>query len=469
MTSEVHRSEDRPARPVYRAVAVACIAAALVASNGVSAAATQRGVNPTNAGRPDAVLVWNENMVKAANAACIGSGNHPLLEARLYAMAHVAIHDALNAIDRRARPYIAGLPRQSGASPQAAVAAAAHGVLVAELDAIPPPFPPECSVNGVASADADYTAALAAIADGQAKTLGIQLGQAAAAAIVARRTGDGSATQVTDDTYPEGTSPGEYRFTPGTPFVFAPRWGEVHPFVLADAAQFRPGPPPSLTSSRYTRDFKEVKRLGGDGSVNAPSERTAEQTQIALFWVENSPAQWNRITRTVSGAKGVDLWANARLFALLNLAMADGYIGTFETKYHYNFWRPVTAIQLADTDGNPDTVANPNWLPLVGTPPIPDYDSGHSVEGGTAAQVLKRFFGTDRATFKVCSMTLPDGERCGQPSEVLRRYTSFTQAADENGLSRILVGFHFRTAVEQGITHGRKIGDRAVDRFLQEV
>ncbi len=211
--------------------------------------------------------------------------------------------------------------------------------------------------------------------------------------------------------YPQGTDPGEYRFTPGFTFAFAPGWADVTPFVLKDSSQFRPGPPYAVTSKKYTADFNEVKALGGDG-VTTPSARTAEQTEIALFWVESSPLQWNRIARTVSGSEGLDMWENARLFGLLNMALADGYIGSFETKYHYNYWRPVTAIQTADTDGNPSTSADPTWTPLVPTPPIPDYDSAHSVEGGAAAGVLKRFFGTDDIGFTTCSLTLPAGSTC---------------------------------------------------------
>ena len=183
--------------------------------------------------------------------------------------------------------------------------------------------------------------------------------------------------------------------------------------------------------------------------------------------MESSPLQWNRIARTVSAKVGLNPWQNARLFGLLNMAMADGYVGSFETKYLYNFWRPITAIQMAATDGNPNTDADPTWTPLVPTPPIPDYDSAHSVEGGAAAQVLKRFFGTDRIGFETCSLTLPPGSTCDDASPVLRSYSSFTQAANENGESRILVGFHFRSAVEEGIEHGRQIANRAVDRFLR--
>jgi hypothetical protein len=148
------------------------------------------------------------------------------------------------------------------------------------------------------------------------------------------------------------------------------------------------------------------------------------------------------------------------------MSLADGYIGSFDTKYHYNYWRPVTAIRGADTDGNVNTSADPTWTPLVTTPPIPDYDSAHAVQGGAGARVLKRFFGTDRFAFATCSLTLPAGQTCTDASPVMRRYASFSQAANENGVSRILVGFHFRKAVDEGIERGRRIGDRAVDRFL---
>ncbi len=199
------------------------------------------------------------------------------------------------------------------------------------------------------------------------------------------------------------------------------------------------------------------------------SARTEQQTEVALFWVESSPLQWNRIARKVSVGEGLGLWKTARLFGLLNAAMADGYVSSFDTKYFYNYWRPITAIRQADTDGNPDTDADPTWTPLVTTPPVPDYDSAHSVEGGAASQVLKRVFGTGHISFRTCSRTLPSGSTCGDPSPVFRRYTSFYQAARENGRSRILVGFHFRKAVEEGIEHGRRIGDRAVDRFMEPV
>jgi hypothetical protein len=384
----------------------------------------------------------------------------------MYAMAHVAIHDALNAIDRRSRPYAFHGRADRGASPDAAVAAAARNVLVPLLGELPDPFPQECIDAGVASVEANYAKALEAIPDGPAKSAGVAIGAAAASAILALRAGDGSDTPLLDFDYPQGTEPGEYRFTPGTPFAFAPGWADVTPFVLQGNSQFRANAPFAVTDRRYTADFEEVKRLGGDG-VTTPSERTEDQTEIALFWVESSPLQWNRIARTVSEDAGLDLWENARLFGLLNMALADGYVGSFETKYLYNFWRPVTAIQTADTDGNPDTLADPTWIPLVPTPPIPDHDSAHAVEGGAAAQVLIRFFGTDHISFETCSLTLPPGSTCEDASVVTRSFTSFSQAAEENAISRILVGFHFRNAVDQGIKHGRRIGNLAVSKFMR--
>jgi hypothetical protein len=418
----------------------------------------------------DAVTDWNVNAAKALRAACIEppGSNNPLHESRAYAMMHVAIHDALNAIDRRSRPYVFDPQAVPGASPEATVASAGRNVLVPLIGQIPFPFPPECLQAGLASAEADYAAAINAIPDGTAKTLGIQLGQAAAAAILALRFGDGSDTPLLDFEYPLGTNPGEFRFPPGFNFAFAPGWGNVTPFVLTDGSQFRPRPPYRVSSKQYAADFDEVKAFGGDG-VTTPSARNADQTQAGLFWIESPPLTWNRIARNVSSNRSLGLWENARLFGLLNLAIADGYIGSGHTKYHYNFWRPVTAIHLGNSDGNPDTVGDPTWTPLQFNYPTPDYDSAHSVAGGSAAQVLQNFFETDRVSFSVCSLTLPAGSTCADASPVVRSYTSFSQAANENALSRIYVGIHFRHAIEEGVEHGRKIGNRAANVFLRPV
>ena len=417
--------------------------------------------------RADAVTDWNVRAGRAAMAACLSPTGNGLAEARMYAMVHVAIHDALNAINRRSRPYALDTQAPSWASVDAAVAAAAHDVLVSVIDQLQES--PQCVLDGKASVEADYAAALGAIPDGPAKTQGVAIGQEAAAEILALRADDGSDRPLQDFFYPQGTNPGEWRFTPGVDFAFARGWGDVTPFVLRRSSQFRSGPPYRVGSKKYAADFNEIKSLGGD-DITTPSARTAEQTQIGLFWIESSPLAWNRMARSVSASTGLDLWENARLFGLLNMAMADGYIGSWETKYHYNFWRPVTAIRLAETDGNPDTEGDPTWTPLQPTYPMPDHDSGHAVEGGVAAEVLKQFFGTDHISFSACSLTLPlVEEQCGGASEVLRSFESFTEAAEENGVSRILIGIHFRKAVEDGIEHGRKIGNRAVNRFLKLV
>ena len=436
----------------------------LIAATASAAIAAPANAHPTV--RSDAVSAWNETAGEAAVAACLAPTNNPLHESRMYAITHLAIHDALNAIKRRSRPYAFEATAKRRTSPDAAVAAAGRDVLVTLLEQLPAPFADCVDAEALDVVEADYAEALGDIPDGPAKTRGIELGRAAAAAILALRAADGSDTTLFDSEYPQVTAPGVWRFTPGFDFAFAPGWGEVTPFVLRDSSQFHPGPPYALTRKKYTADFNEVKSLGGDG-VTTPSTRTAEQTEIALFWVESSPLQWNRIARAVAADTELDLWEQARLFGLLNMALADGYVGSFETKYQYDYWRPVTAIQTADTDGNPDTSADPNWTPLVPTPPIPDYDSAHSVEGGAAAKVLQRFFGTDRIGFATCSLTLPSGSTCDDAKPVRRHYAGFSQAAAENGVSRILVGFHFRKAVEEGIEHGARIGNRAVNGFLR--
>ncbi len=452
-------------KPVIVLVSITLLAAVAWSSPASSRSLVARQASPTS----NAVIAWNANAGDAALAACISPGDDPLHESRLYAMMHVAIHDPLNAIDRTSKPYAYHARNLAkGASPDAAVASAARNVLlpvIAEL-----PFPPECIAAGVESVETDYDAALAAIASGPAKQHGIALGQAAAAAILQLRANDGSDQPLLVSDYPQGTEPGEYRFTPGFEElgVFLPAWGTVTPFVLKNSAQFNPGPPYTVTSAQYTASFNEVKRLGSDG-VSAPSDRTPDQTQIALFWVESR--RWRGTTRPYRCGRPSRRALGERP-ALRPAEPGDG------RRLHRFVVHEVPDVQLlaagdrdplAATDGNPDTVADDNWMPLVTTPPIPDYDSGHAVQGGAAAEALRRFFGTDDVDFTLCSRTLPFGQTCTDPAPVLRSYHSFTQAADENGLSRILVGFHFRKAVVEGIAHGRKIADRAVDRTMQPI
>jgi hypothetical protein len=425
------------------------------------------GASPGTA-NADAVLTWNENAARAATAACIHISGNGLAEARMYAMVHAAVHDAVNAIDRRYRPYAFDAVVNGPASPDAAVAAAARDVLVSVIATIPES--PECRTAGVANADSSYAAALAAIADGAAKANGVAVGQAAAAAIIVRRIGDGSDAPWVDPDYPQGTEPGEWRFTPDFPFAFAfaPRFGDVTPFVLRDGSQFRPQAPYHLASDKYAADYDEIKRIGGD-DVTTPSARTPEQTEIGLFWLESSPLSWNRLARAVSFGRGLDLWENARLFGLLNLAMIDGYIASWDAKYHYRFWRPITAIRLGDADGNPNTAGVPDWTPLQFTYPIPDHPSGHAVEGGVAAEILKQVFGADDIPFTACSTTVGAGGLCTDQAPIVRSYATFSQAADENAVSRIYVGIHFRRAVQEGLEQGRQIADYAVHQFMKPV
>ena len=423
----------------------------------------------------DVVTDWNTNAGAVAQAACISPAPDPFHESRLYAMLHIAIHDALNAIQRRSTAYAYAGLAPAGASVDASAASAAHAVLVSELPKLPALFA-ACTSTALQLADGLYQAAIAAIPDGQAKTDGIAVGAAAAAAIIALRSADGSEAPFADFAFPQGTQPGEWRFTE-IPFAAATSWSQVTTFGLDRADRYMPNPPYPVqcgvheanastgSCKLYARDLEDVKNYGGAGT----NLRTADETQVALFWVESSPLGWNRMARTVSPQFGFDPWQNARLFALLNMGLADGYVASAHTKYHYRFWRPETAVRLADEDGNPYTSGQPDWTPLAApTPPVPDYESAHSVAGAVSAEVFRRVFGADQVDFEACSLTLPvAGERCGGVNEVRRRYSSFSQAAAENGRSRVLCGYHFQNAVTKGLEHGRRIGADVVKHHLQ--
>jgi membrane-associated phospholipid phosphatase len=404
-------------------------------------------------GRGNAVTWWN-----AITTEVVIADNRGGLDSRIYAMTQAAVHDAINAIQPRFESYTPGLPESPGASVAAAVASAAANVLLALV-------PSQSQVINQRLSDA-----LAAIPDGPAKNAGIALGTQAAQAILDRRQGDGSDTPGPplpsnpanpNDPYVSTNLPGDYRFdtTPNFGFAAFPSWGLVTPFVIDVAAHALPGPDP-LASFAYAVDLGYCKAIGGAVS----SLRTAEQEQIAHFWFEASPIGWNRIANNAIVAHRLDAWPAARVLALLNFAMADGFIAGFDQKYLHRFWRPETGIREAASDANPFTHPDPDWVAFLSspppfvTPPIPDYPSTHTVLGAAAAEVLVAFFG-DRFAFTATSTTLPG---------VSRRFRGFSTAAIENGLSRVYGGIHFFRAVIDGYRQGQGIG-RVAARQLKKL
>ena len=385
----------------------------------------------------DPVTFWN---TVAANALTPAQGTNPVGQSRVFAILHAAIHDTLNAIDACYHSYTPGLPQGAGASVAAAVAAASRPVLLALI-------PDQSDLIRTA-----YAKELAAIADGPAKTRGIALGEAAAQLILKRRQEDG-ADRTANPVFIPRTGPGEYQFTEPFSFALFPRWGSVTPFAI-DLKEHEPEGPLEVSSARYSRDFQFVKEIGRVDSRT----RTAEQSEIAQFWYEDCPLAWNRITNTVVRRRGLDPWQAARAFTLVNFAMADAYIAGFDAKYKFRFWRPVTAIRNAASDGNESTDADPAWQPLLVTPPVSDYPSTHSVVGTAAAEILIDLLG-DRIRYQTTSLTLPG---------VSRSFRGFSDASEENGNSRVFAGIHFTHAVKDERRQGRSIG-RAVGKLLPPI
>ena len=387
--------------------------------------------------RADVVTDWNLTTLQAAAVAGV-----PQRQQRVAAMVHAAMHDAVNSVEPRYEAYAVHVSPSGEASIEAAAVQAAYGVLIRLLP------------GQAALLDGARSASLSQIPDGPAKEEGLAVGEAVAGQIVALRSTDGSDV---DGTYTFGSGPGEYQRTPptfGNPAVPAFRF--VRPFVLRRGDQFRAEGPPSLDSDEWAADFNETKRLGRVDSA----ERTAEQTEIALCGAEGSLPMWNRVARSVSAQKHTGLAENARLFALLNLAMVDANIACWDSKYTYRFWRPVTAIPLADADGNDATEADPAWTPLRPTPLHPEYPSAHACVSNAAAKVLTSFFGKHIA-FGTATSTCPAG--------VVRSYDSFQDLADEVGDSRIYIGFHFRSSIRDGAHLGRQVGHWTFQRSLQPV
>jgi PAP2 superfamily len=366
---------------------------------------------------------------------------NPLRLARILAIMHAAQHDAVNGAQPRYETYAATL-HDPGADPEAAAAAAAHDVLLAFFPA------------NQAALDARLAESLSAVPDRDAEDAGVALGRAVGDVVLEARADDGYGMS---DPFTPAPRPGVWQ---PTPLAFAPmleaQFQNVTPFTLRDRTQFLPGPPPSLTSRRYARDYNEVKLVGQDISP----ARTADQTHLAHFWAEPSPSGWSRVGNLVAARYRYDLHRTARLQALLNMAMADGFVIGWYQKRRFAFWRPVTAIRKGDTDGNPRTALDPSWLSLRPTPALPDYPSTHSLLGGAAAEILRRFTGTSGFPFCMASTTSepPGTERC---------WDSFRQAELENAESRVLAGFHFRFAIKTGVAVGRKLGRFAMRHALR--
>jgi membrane-associated phospholipid phosphatase len=404
------------------------LGAATVVAAGAYARGPVRHVRTVpESGQP--VIDWNQALLSIVSTPGAQPAN--VQPTRNFAILHAAIYDAVNSIDRTHEPYLIAVRAPRDASETAAADAAARTALVGL-------YPSQET-----AIDAVYTAELAKVADGPAKDKGVLLGQQVAGDLLAIRANDGS--NLSPPPFVAGTNPGDYQPTPpnfATP-VFT-TWGQVTPFVLESGDQFRPEPPPPLTSDDYAEAINEVQALGSATSTI----RTAEQTQIGQFWSPPIQNFWNQIAQTVALAHHSDLPTTARLFAALNLSFADSAIAFYDAKYTYRLWRPVTAIRLADTDGNPDTVADPNWLPLAGnTAADPSYPGAHSTISAAGAKVLTSFYG-DNQNFSVTSPALPG---------VTRSFTQFSAAAEEAGLSRLFAGQHTRIDHVAGVALGHEV------------
>ena len=437
----------RGARVIGVAVATAVVASILSFGLAPSAAANE-------------VVEWNVTTMKAIDA----NGQNAVVSTRTLSMVQGAVHDALNAINRKYDAYYFEGPADPAASPDAAVAAAAHTVLVGVIASFGTP-----AQKGAAAAlvDQAYATSMARVTDASARNKGVAVGRAAGSAMLALRKDDGATR---DAPYTPGMGAGKWRPHPnpvpanppianpdaarGYAPTAMPGWGNVTPFTLLSSSQFWLPGPPALNSATYARDYNEVKNVGGKVST----VRTDEQTQIARFWFEG-PGAWNNIARAVVTSRKLDAWDSARVLALMNMAMADGYIAGFKIRYVYDLWRPVTAIREGDNDGNDATVGDSTWDSHQNTPAVSDYPSTQSTFSGAAAVALASVLGGDQANFTVTS---------GKPFEgITRSFTSFSQAARESADSRVYAGIHFRSACEDGLMLGRKVGQRAVALYLQ--
>jgi hypothetical protein len=370
----------------------------------------------------------------------------PALPIRSAAITQVAVFEAVNAIVGDYEPYLGSVTAPPGASPDAAAIAAAHRVLIS------------LHPDQAASLDAERVASLAALPDGPAKDTGIVVGEAAALATLGKRADDGMNDDGMNADAPDtpGTLPGQYRPTPPdfTP-AFRPGLGAVKTFAVKSGAQFRVPAPPALRSGRYTRDYNEVRKVGDAHSHDRPLDRA----DVARFYaVPDIVPIYFPAARQVSQAQGKTLAENARIFALLGMAIFDAMVACFDSKYFYDFWRPVTAIQLGSSDGNRNTDGDANWAAFVPTPPFPSYPSGHASFGGAARRVLERMFGADGHAITLASPKVPD---------VVLRYSSWKQITDDIDDARIYGGVHYRFDQEEAARQGRRVGAYVLRHWLR--
>lgn len=383
----------------------------------------------------DAVLDWNETGVAAVLAARQG----PPDGARTMAMMHVAISNAVNAIERRYASYGFESSAVSGASASTAAATAARTVL-SNL------FPEQRETIEKA-----YVASLATLAGERGIDAGMAVGEQAGNDCLAMRSKDGVGAA---NVYRPITSPGVY--VP-TALTASHDWREVKPWVMTSPSQFRPEPPPALTSATWTRDYNEIKVIG----ARASGKRTPEQTEAARFWTAVGVVTWNPIVRSLATSKPRSLGQNARLFALVNMAASDAFVAVFDGKYAHNFWRPVTAIRNGDIDGNDATAQEPAWLPLVETPMHPEYPCAHCISAAAVGTVLEAEFGTGRvSTISMTSPTAPG---------VTRRFERIADYVTEVGNARVWGGIHYRNSIEVGERMGRAIGRLVVTNTMVPV
>jgi PAP2 superfamily len=383
--------------------------------------------------RADVVTDWNVKAGEIVVEARLG----PPPANRVLAIVQTAVYEAVNAITKR---YPAGglkLEAAPGASVEAAVAAANRATLAQLVPA------------QQAAIETTYQAALATVADGPAETTGITVGEQAAAAILALRIDDGASTV---ETYRPYTAAGVY-----VPTVIpaVPQWPQRKPWLMTSPAQFRPGPPPALTSAVWARDYNEIKALGGKNSTH----RTAEQTEIARFWEATLPPIYHGVVRSVATVPGREVTQNARLFMAVTQATDDALIAVLDAKYHYNFWRPVTAIRNGDIDGNDATDRDPSWTPFIDTPMHPEYPCAHCIVSATVGTVLRAEIGTGpMPTLTTTSVTAKGAARS---------WTTIDDFMQEVAEARICDGVHYRTSTEVGTAMGRQIGELAAARYLR--